>query len=298
MANPIGSIMRNVLTALFAALAGTIPPGGSALAADDCLATPASTVPQGGHWYYRTDSVKHSKCWYLAPGARRVHHWAADSGPATGSRRNPGRRAWAFAQVERSPPPSKSDADWDEALAIFRRAAQELAQGAPRASSQINSQAGSEAISQPGDKSSTAGVQWEEPPQTPGVDPGEVRGASAAFLAKQSATTAAPDDDTQNEAQSKIAAEHRRVLMRLILSIVGASAVAGILQYAIFRLVTVRRRVHRGPAKVDQGGRRGSKEPAWAFTAPRAADHAPTPDDHPSDDGIRPTLRALNRHAA
>jgi hypothetical protein len=35
--------------------------------ADDCIAAPNSTAPQGGHWYYRIDRAKKSKCWYLHP---------------------------------------------------------------------------------------------------------------------------------------------------------------------------------------------------------------------------------------
>jgi hypothetical protein len=33
--------------------------------ADDCLAAPNSTAPQGSHWYYHIDRAKKLKCWYL-----------------------------------------------------------------------------------------------------------------------------------------------------------------------------------------------------------------------------------------
>jgi hypothetical protein len=33
--------------------------------ADDCLTTPKSSAPNGNHWYYRLDSTKQRKCWYL-----------------------------------------------------------------------------------------------------------------------------------------------------------------------------------------------------------------------------------------
>ena len=38
---------------------------GSARAEENCLSAPNTQPPQGSHWYYRTDPVKGSKCWYL-----------------------------------------------------------------------------------------------------------------------------------------------------------------------------------------------------------------------------------------
>jgi hypothetical protein len=33
--------------------------------ANDCLAAPNASAPQGQHWYYRIDRPNHRKCWYL-----------------------------------------------------------------------------------------------------------------------------------------------------------------------------------------------------------------------------------------
>src|SRR5690242_20288806 len=33
--------------------------------ADDCLAQPNSSAPEGSHWYYHTDRATQRKCWYL-----------------------------------------------------------------------------------------------------------------------------------------------------------------------------------------------------------------------------------------
>jgi len=33
--------------------------------ANDCLAAPNASAPQGQHWYYRIDRSSHRKCWYL-----------------------------------------------------------------------------------------------------------------------------------------------------------------------------------------------------------------------------------------
>jgi hypothetical protein len=44
-------------------------------AADDCLAKPNATAPQGSHWYYRVDRTTHRQCWFLGPevGKLRPH---------------------------------------------------------------------------------------------------------------------------------------------------------------------------------------------------------------------------------
>jgi hypothetical protein len=59
---PIGSVA--VVSALLVSTFGASPRAGTADAAD-CLAAPSSSVPQNGHWYYRTDRRTQRKCWYL-----------------------------------------------------------------------------------------------------------------------------------------------------------------------------------------------------------------------------------------
>ncbi|MES1148616.1 MAG: hypothetical protein ABUL53_05480, partial [Bradyrhizobium guangdongense] len=42
-------------------------------AADDCLASPKKTAPDGQHWYYRLERGTKRQCWYLrAEGAKTV----------------------------------------------------------------------------------------------------------------------------------------------------------------------------------------------------------------------------------
>jgi hypothetical protein len=55
----------SVVAALLMAFAGGNLSAGSARAEEICLAAPNAPAPQGSHWYYRTDFIKQSKCWYL-----------------------------------------------------------------------------------------------------------------------------------------------------------------------------------------------------------------------------------------
>jgi hypothetical protein len=60
---------RAALAAMFVATLAV----GTAHAADDCVATPTGDAPQGSHWYYRTNHVTKTKCWYLGQsGAMRT----------------------------------------------------------------------------------------------------------------------------------------------------------------------------------------------------------------------------------
>ena len=52
---------------LFVVLAVVNLRSSQARAADDCVAAPNSQAPEGQHWYFRRDRVKHRKCWFLAP---------------------------------------------------------------------------------------------------------------------------------------------------------------------------------------------------------------------------------------
>jgi hypothetical protein len=59
---PIGSFA--FVSALLASGLGVSVPANTARAID-CLSAPNSSVPQNGHWYYRTDRAQQHKCWYM-----------------------------------------------------------------------------------------------------------------------------------------------------------------------------------------------------------------------------------------
>jgi hypothetical protein len=47
--------------------------------ADDCLAQPNSSAPEGNHWYYHTDRATQRKCWYLRALDQPAQHPAAQT---------------------------------------------------------------------------------------------------------------------------------------------------------------------------------------------------------------------------
>jgi hypothetical protein len=72
--------------------------GSTAHAADNCVATPASVAPQGGHWYYRIDWPTKRHCWYV----RKFSQAAPQDSAASASPVPPQKTAAA--------PPSVADA--------------------------------------------------------------------------------------------------------------------------------------------------------------------------------------------
>lgn len=45
---------------------------GPVRAADECVAKPNTSAPQGEHWYYRRDPTTKRQCWFLAPQTTRL----------------------------------------------------------------------------------------------------------------------------------------------------------------------------------------------------------------------------------
>jgi hypothetical protein len=49
--------------------------------ANDCLAAPNASSPQGQHWYYRIERPSHRKCWYLRATQPSLHRLVIKQGP-------------------------------------------------------------------------------------------------------------------------------------------------------------------------------------------------------------------------
>jgi hypothetical protein len=92
---PIAFVVVILLSALGVGLSA-----GTARAAN-CLAAPNGPLPQGGHWYYRTDRATQRKCWSLrAAGSppQQVATRAMSEAPAArppGSTAAPDQRSFA-----------------------------------------------------------------------------------------------------------------------------------------------------------------------------------------------------------
>ena len=55
-------------------------------AADECLAKPGGTAPQGSHWYYRVNRADGRHCWYLAPEGQKVRARAKAEQPSAAAK--------------------------------------------------------------------------------------------------------------------------------------------------------------------------------------------------------------------
>jgi hypothetical protein len=71
----------SVVAVLLIALADGSLSAGFARAEENCLAAPNAPAPQGSHWYYRTDFIKQSKCWYLRAEGQAIETPTAQQKP-------------------------------------------------------------------------------------------------------------------------------------------------------------------------------------------------------------------------
>jgi hypothetical protein len=264
-------------TAVCATLAVVLLPNGSTRAATDCSAAPTSQPPPGSHWYYRIEQQRH--CWYLGPEGQRVRHMEPEAQPAakpaaSARAESAGDRLMGSAQVEPPPPPPLRPA------AAADTTAQTFVQG-----SEQGSRPEALSIGQLPDTLQPAGTSDSEPvdasiPQD--VDP-EAAVAPPAVAVAANARTA--------------------MLMRVLLLITGALAVAGIFQHAIFRVMMARRRqisVERARAKLSSTLARQPTPPVFAAAGPNGLKRAAVEPIDPRDiqEGFRQILRAVERRAA
>jgi hypothetical protein len=59
------SIVRIAVVAAVVLLAGSVEMRTNRAYANDCVAAPSASAPQGQHWYYRIERPNHRRCWYL-----------------------------------------------------------------------------------------------------------------------------------------------------------------------------------------------------------------------------------------
>lgn len=78
-------IAGKALSALFACLVVGVPialiPLSSVGATDECLTTPKGEIPQGKHWYYRSERSTQRRCWYLRDEGEASPQAATSSTP-------------------------------------------------------------------------------------------------------------------------------------------------------------------------------------------------------------------------
>jgi hypothetical protein len=73
----VSALVASVLAGAPLAAVSQDAPSPPNAAADDCLASPKATAPQGQHWYYRVERGTKRQCWYLrAEGAKTTQQGA------------------------------------------------------------------------------------------------------------------------------------------------------------------------------------------------------------------------------
>jgi hypothetical protein len=270
----IGAMIPMGFTALCAILAVVALPNGSTRAANDCSAAPNSQPPEGSHWYYRIEGAKQRHCWYLGPEGQRVRHAepaAKSVAPARAG--SAGDRPMASAQAEPPLPPLR-----------------------PNTATDANARTFVQDIEQRSRQETLSIAQWPDAPRPTGVS----ERAPADTNTRQ-------DVDSENKVARPAAAVAANagttMLMRVLLLVGGALAIAGIFQHAIFRAVVARRRqisVARGRAKPSGNLARERMPAAFAELRPKGLERPAAEEIDPRDieAGFRQILRAVERRAA
>jgi len=263
----IGSIIAGAPLAAVSQNAPNTPATASTTpAANDCLASPKGTAPQGQHWFYRLDRSTKRQCWYLrAEGAK-----ATTTAQTANSSPQPD-----------SPPPQSVQNARAEYITPQSTAAQAAPATAPQAAqpapaTRSEPQQPAIATRWP-DTTAVAAAPAPQPataPATTADQPSAQPPASPAPVALAAADNA--DRPTGS-------------LPTLLLVIVGALALAGLIASVIYRFAGGRARVQTADRRVNwdhQQDHDDSRAP-WLGTTPVPAPRGERP--HPVDfDAVHP----------
>ncbi|WGD49003.1 hypothetical protein QA641_25550 [Bradyrhizobium sp. CB1650] len=257
-------------------------PGTASAEADDCLASPKATAPQGQHWYYRIDRASKRKCWYLrAEGDKAAQTSTAQNAqPATGTAdaEPAAPHTVQDARAEYMKPQGGAAPSSPNVTAPTPSAA--IAAPAPRqipaASADSNAQQQPAVTTRWPDASTSAAAPAPQPAAPPVTADAQPNANSDQSPAPQSP---APTTLATAEAPAKATGS----LQTLMLVIGGALALAGIIGSVIYRFAGSRVRVQAadGPRRVnwdnwEQQDQDHSRAP-WLDAVPARASRAQRP---------------------
>ena len=284
------SIVPAVAAVLVATFAVTLHAGGPAHAADDCIATPNASAPQGSHWYYHVDRETHRTCWYLGAQGQKVHRAAAK-----------------IATLDESTAPQAGEVAADHA-APPARIQPSVPQAPPLTVRADAASTAAQAIAPSSSQGAAPTVRWPDPPRAAVSPEQEGVGAASAQPMPQAAMVDASDADQPDAAPASgpvggsNTAHATAMFMRVFLLIGGALAAAGILQQAIFKGVFARRRIHVERDRADRPWRdaRAALPPMFVATRPGDRMRAPIERVDPQvvEDAMQQILRSIERRAA
>ncbi|MBR0713755.1 hypothetical protein [Bradyrhizobium liaoningense] len=231
-------------------------PSAAANAADDCLASPKKTAPEGQHWYYRVERGTKRQCWYLrAEGTKTTE-------TAQGTQK-------ADAPAPRSVQDAR--AEWTQV-----RTAQDTTASIPAPNTAAAQPvAGQPPVAPDGAEQPALNTRWPDAstavapapqPVAPATKPADVRPAPKPATAAAAPVTAAAADAPAEKPTGS--------LQMLFLVIGGALALAGIIGSVIYRFAGSRMRTlaHDGTRRrVNWEPPADNARAPWAEAAATAA---------------------------
>jgi hypothetical protein len=268
---------------------------GSARAEESCLASPNAQAPQGSHWYYRTDSIKQSKCWYLRAEGQAIETPTAQQKPES------------IAAKRRAAAMPKTAPDQGAPVAKQLQSVQPVPAG------DRLRQLSTKDAAQAGRQGRDSGVTWPDPPK-PGAadnvvrpDPpsqtsGAPQGATAQSIPEETAnqeepaTTANAGNDAgvarPGAEPTEVAVSLSEMSAGLFLAFVVGLVIAGIIVRRIVRMLFAQRRT----VFPDRREPVGATSIASECTKPKFVVHYRAPgsvDNDPPNDEVREALRKL-----
>ena len=277
------------VTVLLVALGDGGSSAGSARAAENCLVAPNAQAPHGSHWYYRTDPVKQSKCWYLRTESQATQKPGAQEKPDP-----------AVTVKWPTAPTSKTAPDQTAPAASGGSLMRGSIQG-----DQASRRPGADAVGwpEPPSPASSNNVVWPDPPSPAGgAAQGGIAESTPEGRANQTqevpATAANSDKNAGNNARGdrhvEMAASHSEMPVGMLLAFAIGLVIAGILVRRIVRMTFARRRTVRPDRQ----------EPVWTTsiaserTKPKLVVRDTDCLDDEVKDALRKILRVLDRQAA
>ena len=292
-----------VVAVLLMALGDGSLSAGPARAEENCLSAPNTQPPQGSHWYYRTDPVKRSKCWYLRTEGQAIQKQAVQEqlGPeplelrpvqaapaASGDRPTTGQHPTSYSG---KPPTSTAERQvaWPDPPAPAR--ADKVAWPDPPAPASADK------------------VAWPDPPSPArGVTPEAVAESAPEEKAKQTqevpATAANSNKNARNDAgvdrqvaaPTETADPQSEMPVGMLLALAIGLLITGIIVRRIVRMTFARQRTVRPDRREPVWTTSIASERAISNVAAQHRDLAPgSLDNDRLDDEVKEALRKLLR---
>jgi hypothetical protein len=239
----------SVAAVLLMALADGSLSAGSARAVEICLAAPNAPAPQGSHWYYRTDFIKQSKCWYLRAEGQAIETPTAQQKPESTAAKRP---AMPKTAPDQAAPEAKQLRPVQPAPA---KLGDRLRQSSTQDATQASHQGRGDTVTWP-DPPTPAGADNVVRPDSPSQTSSAPQGATAASIPEERANqtqeeparAANPDKDAGKDAgvarpvADEVAVSHSEMPASLFWAFVIGLVIAGILVRRIVRMTFARRR--------------------------------------------------------